>query len=134
MGKGNSSTFKLTKRKTRTKTLPQCFSVLFFTNLGLNEEAKRLRTEFLEANPNIAIKWADGAKHQGEKDPTQIIKFRALAAKAAWRNATEQQKKDAVTATGCDVTKVKRTASVTTKNTNTRRNLMSYEGDTTDPS
>jgi hypothetical protein len=114
MGKGRA-TFSLNVRKTRAKTLKQCFQVLFTAELGLKARAHELREQYLLANPDEAKKWAKtgkkstvadrdsggggggsgGSGDSKPKDPTSLVKYTTQALNEAWAVATDEQKAQA---------------------------------------
>jgi hypothetical protein len=122
MGKSNSGTFKITAaRKQRILTLVQCFSKLYYDQLGLKKLARARRREWIAANPAIAKKWLKKADsnmslvkdHDAEeeeeeepvddqqaggkekKDPTQILNFVQEVTREAFAAATPEQKQAA---------------------------------------
>jgi hypothetical protein len=122
MGKSNSSTFSLSQRKKRKKSQAQCFSKLFYKVLNLEAAAVALRDEFIQDNPAIAKRWRatpnagftvlreedledddeeeeeeeeeqGGKKKKKATDPTAIVRFRQVAIKQAWAQASEEHRR-----------------------------------------
>jgi hypothetical protein len=125
MGKSNSGGFSLSKRKTRKKSQAQCFSTLYYKKLNLEAAAVALRDEFIAENPAIAKKWRatpnsgftvlrdedldddddeeeeeeeQGGRKKKATDPTAIVRFRQVAIKQAWAQASEEHKRATVAA------------------------------------
>lgn len=87
-------------KRTRLKTLEQCFSLVHYHSLGLSNRAQELRNAFIADNPEIARRASERAAYlklhkkkrdEGETDPLAQVKFQAQAAREAFSQATAKQ-------------------------------------------